>query len=104
MEEDTESVWQIALVCVLVALLLIGSLVCMCVSWRAILHNERWCVCQICCLILLRCRNTTTDDIEDEKNKDDEDGYDTHVRLCSKDGYSSTTDMMDTNDPERHVV
>ena len=54
--EDGDTTWKIVVVILIVILLLGTSLVCLCMSWRAILNNEQWCICNICCLLVHACR------------------------------------------------
>ena len=106
MEEEKDSGWQITLVCLFVALLLVTSLICICMSWRSILNNESWCVCQICCLILLRCRNNVKKQCEEngitERIKEECD--DAHVFLPDNEAGNLTIDIINTNIQEQVVL
>ena len=52
MEED--DLWQVVLISSVAVLLLLAFVICVCSSWRAILNDENWCICQLCCILLLK--------------------------------------------------
>ena len=105
MEEGKESIWQIVLVCSFVALLLVVSLVCMCMSWRSISNNERWCICQICCLILSKCRRNTKAYHENGMMGDkNEDGDDAGVSPWTNGTPSLDKDRTAINSPGRDFL
>ena len=106
MEEEKDSVWQITLVCLLVALLLVTSLICICRSWRSILNNEQWCICQICCLILLRCRSNVKKQCEENGTREriKEECVDAHVFLHNNEAGNLTIDMINTNIQEQDIL
>ena len=62
--EEGDTTWKIVVVILIVILLLVTSLVCLCMSCRAILNNEQWCICNICCLLVHTCKRRDVEDCE----------------------------------------